>query len=143
MKKINKKIKIKKIPLGINLVSAFFIIVGLLFIIQSFLFSLITFMPEKVPWIGILFSLSFNQQLVGIISLLIVGIFCIFLGLNLLKLKNWARISAISFSIASLVAFVLMTIKNSFLIINFIFIILNILILIYLAFNKSIKRYFN
>jgi len=142
MKKTNKKIKIKNRSFGINLISVFFTVMGLGFILQSFLLSLIIFIPDKVQWIGLLFNLSFNQQIIGIILFLIAGLFCIILSLNLFRLKSWARVSAILFSIASLVALALMAIKYSLPRINFIAIILNILILIYLE-NKKVREAFN
>lgn len=107
--KIVKKIEAKKkIPLGIKIISTYYIIVASLTIIIGLIAIIFS---KTLSTVTIDFGQNFPKEIVNDPNLfliigfafLIVGIVNLILGINLWKLKKWARIVIVIFAIISFI----------------------------------------
>jgi len=132
----------KIIPIGIKIISIYFIINSIFIIILG----LQLIFPDKVP-------LSYTNEIKNQIALLedysskILGLFFILFGIlftiiaiGLWRGKNWARITEI---IISCVGIILLLLNFKLLILNIIELLIYVIIVSYLLFDKAVKKAFS
>ena len=125
-----------KISVGVKIISIFYFVVALIFIFLLIgLFFLIEIVSSLLD-LGILIRIGLIIT-VGIF-LFVSAIFNFFIGIGLWKGKNWARILAIIFAI---IIIVYSLFNLNFL--NISFSIINLIIVVYLFFNKKAKAVFS
>jgi hypothetical protein len=111
----------RNIPRGIKAIVIYFYIISILFLILAF---------YPTSFIGMI-----NQFYLQSIFFLIVAVFLFFIARGLWKFQKWARIAIIIFSIITLI--------YSLIKFSFVGIIIHTFIVVYLIFNKQVKKLFS
>lgn len=138
--------KTKIMPMGIKVISTYYIIVSVLTVIVGLIISLfpskirdyvITATPE---FASIEATLAINAIMYTGIFFIIFGIFGTILGLNLFKVKNWARLTIILFTLFGFFMALMGLISGQWS--NIVGLLINGFIAWYLIFNKKCKDAF-
>lgn len=130
------------VPTGVKVISVlyyigagFSILFGLLFFVGA---GYMGTLVSQIPLLGLLGSGFFVA--VGII-LIGLGALSIFIGRGLWKGKNWARITAIIFSVLGILSGLYSVVKGNYF--SLLGLLINLLIGGYLMFNSSVKSAFS
>ncbi|MFA5856946.1 MAG: DUF2127 domain-containing protein [Candidatus Pacearchaeota archaeon] len=131
---------IKKMPLGLKIISLIYILLVILSIALSIVSFIYPSVYSNIP--------NFNLEQYGQNIFISFGIFLLVLSLvflivliGLLKHKNWARYSVLTISTIIIIGNILSVIEKDY--IGIINLFVNLIIVIYLIFNKKIRKIFN
>ena len=148
---------VKKVPIGIKTISIYYFVVAGLSLLLGFLLLI-----GGAAYFGILTNnLGVNNGILNIIMVILGSILSVvillnfFLGMFLLKGKNWARITALVFNslgvISNLVSLIMISANPLYrnnplifvgIIVYVILILISVAIIWYLGFNPEGKNYF-
>jgi uncharacterized membrane protein (DUF2068 family) len=134
----------KKIPIGVQIISVlyyicvvFFMFFGLLLIIFSA--GIASFFATNIPEFATVFTAG---AIIGMgIFFVALSILIFFVGRGLWKLKQWARIAAIILSILMIV-YIIYLITLGFRVMRIIHLAIHAIIIVYLIFDKEVKKVF-
>ncbi|RMD45822.1 DUF2127 domain-containing protein [Candidatus Pacearchaeota archaeon] len=128
----------KTVPLGVRLSSLLYLLLGVSTLILGILIAIGSSLQTEIPELK---NLSPNLILfLGIINGLL-GIFEVIVSLNLLRAKNWARISAIILSALTIIQ-QLNEARNQISLLTIILLIIWVLTFSYLLFNQKARDFF-
>ncbi|MBI2107052.1 hypothetical protein HYT57_03640 [Candidatus Woesearchaeota archaeon] len=139
-KEISSKHK-KDIPLSVKVISVYYFIIAF-FSVLAGVYILIFKDFSRIILEGYGLSITSSGMLSGIgILVAALGVFYIFIGKDLWRVRNWARVVAIIVSSLSILDSLVNLLYGEFSVIFFL--LIDGLIIWYLAFNKDAKKAFS